>query len=378
MSTADLETYITNAVHAADKWTTRSTEDLEDLQQELIHLMSMKREALATEAMKSNHLGEQLQYKLAKLIARRREEGAAAAWQSIPVQLLPSHASSSSDDFVVVAGGAEAAPSMPAHDPSKPASSSSSTSSVPAPEMRKGRAFIFLMLDSLPLVWDTNHVEALLKVVKSHADVNGTIDTSAKGVYIVTAINPDQMKLGGYDVFSVLADNSSLLTTCGEKASAFDLGEHMQRLPLQPTVEHQTHGDVVILLHCGIFKESMKIALNQMVQRGIRVKHLYIRDPNYYSPSNDLEKETAARIRAANIQAEVLEEVLTFSAAQHEKALAASIAATEEQVRLSLEDRVRAMKDNSTAEIARSAKRLAVQWTSALKSARIFTIPHEL
>jgi len=70
--------------------------------------------------------------------------------------------------------------------------------------------------------------------------------------------------------------------------------------------------------------------------------------------------------------------VLAMSAAQHEKALAASIAATEEQVRLSLEDRVRAMKDNSTAEIARSAKRLAVQWTSALKSARIFTIPHEL
>jgi hypothetical protein len=215
-------------------------------------------------------------------------------------------------------------------------------------------------------------------VVKRHADVNGTIYTSAKGVHIVTAINPDQMKLGGYDVFSVLADNSSLLTTCGEKASAFDLGEHMQRLPLQPTVEHQTHGDVVILLHCGIFKESMKIALNQMVQRGIRVKHLYIRDPNYYSLSNDLENETADLIRAANIQAEVLEEVLTCSAAQHEKALAASIAATEEQVRLSLEDRVRAMKDNSTAEIARSAKRLAVQWTSALKSARIFTIPHEL
>jgi len=296
--------------------------------------------------------------------------------------------SSSSDDFVVIAGGADSpsapvsastvmpATPVPSTAPNADASSSSQVP-TPAPELRKGRAFIFLALDDIPLVWDTKHVEALLKVVKDHASISGTIDTSEESMTISTIINLDKLVVGN-EVSGLLFLNSSSICARDTDALSPMLGRQMLAAAPMPRVPFQTHGDLVILLHGGLFNESVKGALRQITKSGVLVKHLYIRDPDYNSLPNNLENETAELIGAANIQAEVLKEVLAMSAAQHEKALAASITATEEQARLSLESRVTVMKTNSTAEIDRSAKRLTAQWTSALESALIGTIPPAL
>jgi hypothetical protein len=288
--------------------------------------------------------------------------------------------SSSSDDFVVIAGGADSpsapvsastvmpATPVPSTAPNADASSSSQVP-TPAPELRKGRAFIFLALDDIPLVWDTKHVEALLKVVKDHASISGTIDTSAEGMNISSYVDLEKLAVSN-DVPVLLLKNSISVSS---RARAPDLGQKMLASAPMPRVPFQTHGDLVILLHGGLFSESVKGALRQMVQDGVRVKHLYIRNPDCLSCPNNLDQVTADLIETINIQNEVIEATLADSDAFHERQRAAMSKATEEQAKIALETKLLMISRNWVETAAKAAKKLTAKWTETLRSARLDT-----
>jgi hypothetical protein len=291
--------------------------------------------------------------------------------------------SSSSDDFVVIAGGADSpsapvsastvmpATPVPSTAPNADASSSSQVP-TPAPELRKGRAFIFLALDDIPLVWDTKHVEALLKVVKDHASISGTIDTSEESMTISTIINLDKLVVGN-EVSGLLFLNSSSICARDTDALSPMLGRQMLAAAPMPRVPFQTHGDLVILLHGGLFNETVKGALRQMVQAGIHVKHLYIRNPDCLSCPNNLDQATADLIETINIQNEVIEAVLADSDAFHEQQRAAMSKATEEQAKIALETKLLMISRNWVETAAKAAKKLTAKWTETLRSARLDT-----
>jgi hypothetical protein len=317
-----MSTLETSFTAYATRLATRSTEELEKLQQQLATLIVTKR------------AGEK--------IGNTMEQQLSSSSSSSP----------SSDDFMVVAGGDAGTPSTP---------SASMISAAPVPEMSKGRAYIFLMLDGIPMIWDTKHTEALLRVVKRHADINGTINLDPKSMQIFTSLNlSKKKKLVASNAVTMLIENSTTFSAFGEGAAPPDIEDHISKLP---RAHIQSHADVVILLHSGIFsKKMLNFIRGHLLGRGMHVKHLYIRDPNDTSPANNAEQSTADLIRSINIQEEIIKEVVDISTAKYEKTLVDSSRQAEERAKSSLHGKliakIRETEENEKLDMLRKLELL--------------------